>query len=273
MSLGIIKHLIQLIRAGEKTSSELALELDEGMSSISHAMGKLFMMGLVTHPEKRNRYWAANTRIPFVDNLEKFLLISRGKKEILDLFAKKSLLLVSGVIYQQKDGATINAIVDATGLSKVSVISSIKKMMEQHLLNKSSKRPYRYYVPNREISKYFFELSHTIYEIFFAIKQPVDIEQVIQAIAEDDTVLILVQYGSTIKGTHDIYSDMDIFAVTRDKFSRGEILSRYATDKLDLNVFSKSGFLELLKESPDFVHNVASGKIFKGKDILEAVLQ
>lgn len=42
---------------------------------------------------------------------------------------------------------------------------------------------------------------------------------------------------------------------------------------IDLSVYSKEGFLRLLKNQPDFIRSIASAKILKGKNIFDAVIQ
>ena len=86
-----------------------------------------------------------------------------------------------------------------------------------------------------------------------------------------ESVLILIHYGSSARGKDDRFSDIDLFIVTRDRISRGEILSRYSQKKLDLSVYSKRGFLELLRKQPDFMAHIATANVLKGKDIIEAI--
>ncbi|MBI4650170.1 nucleotidyltransferase domain-containing protein [Candidatus Desantisbacteria bacterium] len=94
-----------------------------------------------------------------------------------------------------------------------------------------------------------------------------------EQLKNDSSVLILAHYGSSARGTIDKFSDIDIFVVTRDKISRGDIISKYSGKKIDLNVYSKKGFLELLKFQPDFIRNLSRSRILKGKDILEEVVK
>lgn len=95
--------------------------------------------------------------------------------------------------------------------------------------------------------------------------------EIIRKIKDDESVLILIHYGSSYRGKDDILSDIDLFVVTRDRISRGEILSRYSQKKLDLSVYSKGGFLELLRKQPDFMAHIATANVLKGKDLIEAI--
>ncbi len=84
-------------------------------------------------------------------------------------------------------------------------------------------------------------------------------------------MLILVHYGSSSRDASDKLSDIDLLAVTQDRISRGDILSRFSHGKIDLSVYSKSGFLQMLKTHPDFISHISKATVLKGKDIFEAV--
>ena len=96
-------------------------------------------------------------------------------------------------------------------------------------------------------------------------------KKLIIEIQQEDSVLIMLQYGSSLQPGKKA-RDIDLLVVTRDRFSRGEFLSRFQHDKLDLNVFSKRGFLELIEARPEFIHSIATGKVLKGKGIFQEML-
>ncbi|MBI4650169.1 winged helix-turn-helix transcriptional regulator [Candidatus Desantisbacteria bacterium] len=45
-------------------------------SNVSHAMSTLYKLGLVTHPDKRVRYWTADSSNELVRLMEKLLFVS-----------------------------------------------------------------------------------------------------------------------------------------------------------------------------------------------------
>lgn len=118
----------------------------------------------------------------------------------------------------------------------------------------------------------FFESCGGIANLFVKKIRKASPSRIIGEIKKDKSVLILVHYGSSARKEEDELSDVDLLIVTRDRISRGEIISRFSGKKMDLNVYSKSGFLKLLKTQPDFIAHVSTAKVLKGKDILEAVI-
>lgn len=249
------------------------METGDAMSSVSHAMGQLYQCDLATHPVRRNRYWAADMKNPVIRKLEKFLFISKNSPEINALLAKKAVCLAAAHIYSQNGVANISSLMDFTGLSRATVLTALDKLYGYGLLDKPVGKPFRFHLKTEPLAALFYEICNDL-SIYAALDRDrgMSSEGIIEKISSEDSVLVLVQYGSSIRDQQDMHSDIDLLVVARDKWSRGEILSRYAKARLDLNVYSKAGFLQLLKAQPDFVHNLAKANIIKGKDILEAVL-
>ncbi len=105
------------------------------------------------------------------------------------------------------------------------------------------------------------------------MKKKLSLKEIIRKIKDNASVLILIHYGSSYRGTDDEFSDIDLFIVTRDRISRGEIISEYSQKKLDLSVYSKEGFLKLITKQPDFITHISKSNVLKGNDILEAVIE
>jgi len=242
----------------------------------SHAMSILRNLGLVSHPQNRIRSWEIIPAIKLNLLLEKLLLISKNDKEIKRLLEQPAVIKISSNIYKNRRGRVISSLVESTGISKRTVIGVLNKLVELNLLNKTAGKPHTFHVPNVTLSQVFFETCSRIENLFRnkARKQlSLSPAQAIKEMTKDNSVLILIHYGSSSRGKADNLSDIDILAVTRDKISRGDILDRYAHKKLDLNIYSKSGFLQLIKTQPDFVRNIATARVLKGEDILKAIMQ
>ena len=274
MNLFALKYLFLLILEGEMTSKEMAHRLGEEPYNASHAMGILRKIGLVKHPDNRIRSWMAETRNTTVLSMEKLLLVSKNSLGIKNLLSIPSVVRASNNFYKRKKGATISGLMKSTGLSKVSVMKALKKMTSLSLLNKTIGKPNRYYPCDALLSQLFFKTSHDIAYLFTSRKdRALSTKNVINKIKNNQSVLILIHYGSSAKGTVDKLSDVDLFVVSQDRISRGEILSRYSHHGIDLAVYSKTGFLDFLEKQPDFIAHIATAKVLKGKDILEALVQ
>ena len=275
MNLYVIKYLLFLIFEGEKTTRELSQELGRSIYNASHAMGKLFELGLVKHPDNRLRSWVANLSNSTVLLLEKLLLVSKNDKNIKNLLALPSGIYVGAQFYKDKKPVTVHTLTELTGVSRISVMKVLKKMVFLNLLKKGSGKPPLYYLFDTMLSHLFFKSCSEITMVFSKkqTEKKFSVRNIIQNLLNDESVLILVHYGSSIREKDDKFSDIDLFVVTRDRISRGEILTQYSHKKIDISVYSKNGFLELLMTQPDFVANIASGKILKGEDILKAIIE
>ncbi len=274
MNLNAIKYLFHLTLEGEKTSKEIAEESGESIYSISHAMGALHSLNLIEHPEKKPRSWEVNHTFKLILLIEQILLVSKNNSEIKVLLELPSVIKIGTVLQKKANGHTISNIVKNTHISKPTILKVLDEMAALNLLLKKTGKPNLYYVPDTMLSRLFFDICSEITKIIGKRNEKeVSSEQIIKRLNSDNSVLILVQYGSSARGTSDNLSDIDILAVTSDKISRGNILDRYAHKKIDLHVYSKTGFLQLIKTQPDFIKNISTAKVLKGKDLLLAIIQ
>jgi len=256
----------------------MADRLGASIYNASHAMGLLNKAGLTIHPENRLRSWTADSTKPLNLTLEKLLLISKNNMEIQSLLMLPSYIRIGAQLAKSLHGTTIDVLMNSTGLSKVSVIKALKKMVELTLLRKKTGKPNLYYLSDKPLAQLFCKACSEITDIFLTKKEAkkekkVTTREIIKQIKNDKSVLILVHYGSSARGRQDKLSDVDLFAVTRDRISRGEIISHYRHKNIDLSVYSKKGFLRLIRTQPDFISNIATARVLKGRDILEAVTQ
>ncbi|MDN3511260.1 MAG: nucleotidyltransferase domain-containing protein [Candidatus Jettenia sp. CY-1] len=273
MKLFIIRYLFRLVFEGEKTNSELSKDVGGTISNVSHAMHRLYALGLIKHPEGRTRSWIADhTKMP-IKTIEKLLLIAKNDAEIKKLFLLPSVLKIGSFFYKNKKG-TINDLSKKIGISKVTIIKALNKLITYGILIKKSGKPNHYYLVDTKLANAFLRTCSEILVIFINdTKKEATPKKIIERLKKDNNVLILIHYGSAAKGTPDSLSDIDLLAVTHDKMGRGEVLEKYSHKYIDLNVYSKDGFLRLLKNQPDFIRNIAGAKILKGKNIFEAIIQ
>lgn len=273
MNLFIIKYLFPLIFDGEKTSRELAVHIGSPLYNASRATGMLQRLGLIRHPDKRARSWEIVPSNQLNLLLEKLLFVSKNNKEIKNLLQQPSIIKIGSTFHRIKGEQIISSIIESTGLSRLSVLNTLNKLADYELLRKGTGKLNKYYLPRSTLSQLFFESCYGIKNLFTNHKQRKSSpQQIIKQLTRDKSVLILVHYGSSSRGKSDRLSDIDLLAVTRDKISRGDILARYSSKGIDLSVYSKNGFLQLLKSHPDFVSNISMARVLKGKDILQAVI-
>jgi len=272
MNLYAIKYLLFLIQEGEQTNKELSLTVGGSVSHASHALSTLCRLGVITHPVGR-KSWISDINKPLVTTLEKLLLVSRDNPEIKKLLYLASGVCVGATFHKKNRDITISSLIALTGFSRISVMKTLKKMEDLNLIRREGPKPYRYYPIDIMLSQLFFEACKGITKLFSdENKKTLSPNEVIRHVKDEDSVLILVQYGSSVRKETDNYSDLDLFVVTRDKISRGEIVSCYSHKKIDLVVYSKNGFLELIRRQPDFVARLVTARILKGDDILKSLV-
>lgn len=273
MNLFIIRYLFHLVFEGEKTNPEMSKAVGGTLSNVSHAMRRLYALGLVKHPEGRARSWIADHTKKTIQIIEKLLLAAKNEEEIKELLIQPSVVKIGGFFCKNKKGA-INDLNKKTGLSKVTVMKALNKLITHGILIKKTGKPNYYYLSDTVLADTFAKTCSEILAVFVEdSKKEATPKRVIEGLKKDSNVLMLIHYGSSAKGSSDSFSDTDILAVTHDKTGRGEVLAKYSHKRIDLNVYSKDGFLRLLKNQPDFIRNIAGAKILKGKDIFEAVVR
>lgn len=274
VNLYVLKYLFILIFEGEKTSREMSLITGSSLSNASHAMSSLSRLNLVKHPEKRERSWMSDTTKALNLLIEKLLFVFKDDSDIKYLLQLSTAIKIGSRMHKSRSGQTIPILIETTGLSKISTIKTLNKFVKYSLLRKDISKPNRYYVIPALSAQLFFEVCNSIEHTFInskEIKSELSPQQLIKRLLNNKSVLILVHYGSSSRGKGDRFSDIDVIAVTRDKISRGDILSSYSQKGIDLSVYSKSGFLKLLKSQPDFIRNISMARILKGRDLLHAV--
>jgi len=274
MTLWILKYLFHILFDGEKTSKELSSEFGDSIFSVSQAMSALLRLRLVKHPGKRPRYWEVDPANPIIPKLEELTLMSKNSQKIKGLLTSSSFLRIAKAFYRGKPGVSIASLMHDARLSKVTVSKILGSLVTLKLITKAVSKPDKYYPVDKKIAGLLFECGIELARLFsFNEVGKAVFADVVSNMIHDNTVLILIHYGSTARGKSDRLSDIDLFAVVRDHISRGEIISRYADNNFDLSVYSKSGFLQLLKKQPDFINNIAGATVLKGKDIIDAVLE
>ncbi len=188
---------------------------------------------------------------------------------------QSSIIKIGSNFFKKSKEVTIKNLIDSTEISKKTVIKILGKLISVNLLRKKTGKPNFYYIQQTMLSELFFKTCSDIENLFAENKKEniLSIQEIITNLKNDNSVLILIYYGSSAKGTNDKLSDVDLLAVTRDKISRGEILTKYSMKKLDLSVYSKTGFLQFIKTYPDFVNNIAKAQVLKGEEILKVIIQ
>ena len=269
-----IRFLTFLLLEGEKTTGEISRSLGISPAIVSREMGILAGKGLVKRVPQRPRYWEPNRSSSFVEDLDRFILLVKNSSEILRLFDRFAVIRIGAAVFQAKRPVFRSDLERATGLSPATLAKWLSLLMSLKFLNGTRQKPQALVSLSGEKPRVFFSLCNHLARFGDPPPEPRPSPgRFIADLRKDPTVMILLQYGSTVRKTSDAHSDIDLFVVTRDPLTRGKILSRPVPKMIDLNVLSKKGFLDLLKTQPDFVHTIASGLVHKGKMFLQELLR
>lgn len=268
-----IQILTHILLEGESSSEDVCHSLELSASLASRELNKLKSLGLLRKAPRRARYWQADYESQTVREIERFILLVENHAEIIGLFDRFSVLRLGAAFHREDRSLTMNELVKITALSYATVHKWISHLIFRGFLTRTKNRHPLLSMINGEKQHTFFFICHQLAILHgFPPKKDSIPNTIIERLKNDSSVLILLQYGSTISGTADESSDIDLLIVTRDPFTRGRILARSYPPEIDLNVFSKKGFIDLLKKRPDFVRNAASGMIHKGANILKEML-
>ncbi|MDD5090172.1 MAG: nucleotidyltransferase domain-containing protein [Candidatus Wallbacteria bacterium] len=252
---------------GESTSRELASLLGKTIYTTSRASSLLAAHGLIYHPVTRKRYWAVDRSKKLVRLMEKYLLITKGNEELFSLIKRDSVLRVIGVL-QKQSSLTTEEIVRRSGLSRPTLRKVLGRLLNSKYCIKFRERPHQYCSSRTEGAKVFYQLCGELTTLLHPAPVKSTLNKTIRELRQRDDVLILVHYGSTARGSGDEYSDFDLFVVVGDRYLRGEILSKYKKPGIDLAVYTINGFSKMCSKEPDFIANLATAKILKGKEYL-----
>ena len=259
------------------STTGVAKYLNCSQSHVSHGLKMLEELELVRHPSPYRKSWIVNSDNSLISILESLFIASKDDRDLIRLLSIPSVIKV-GTLISKEGQLTIPALLNKTKLSRNTLIKILECFVEKGIINKINGNPNRYYPINQTKTKLFFEACKKI-QLVTAQKdrknsfRRLNIEQLLKKIQREESVLILIQYGSAIRGKEDRLSDVDLFAVVRDKIARGDLIHKYRDDRLDLNVLSKKGFIEIIRKEPHFVHQLRDCVFLKGKSLFMAAIE
>lgn len=224
--------------------------------------------------KKQGRLFYANSSHPLVKALTRLVFIANTQRDILELATDISSLRIFRSIWQN-NGITYNTIMQDTQLSRATTYRGVRLLLDKNLIVKKTSRPCKFYINSKneavnQLLAFSLELSNKLQDFNTGIHRL----PVIKQVQNDDRVLLALLYGSSIrKNGYDNKSDLDLLIVANEPRDVDELKSAYSGENIDLSVFSKTGFLHLLRQQPAFAKTIMGGKALKGGDFLDICRQ
>lgn len=267
MNLGNIEIVLHLLMKGEQEQNKLSEELGFSKQHISLMMKDMEKKGFISRYKQNRRYVVNyNGANPLVKELNRLVLLAANQKQIIDILSERNSLKTLSC-FTDKSPISRKELIKSTGYERRSLGMALRSLEDKKIIYLVSKKPSAYVLNKKNTAGVsLWHISKLIYG------SPVDIDRVIKHITNDDHVIISVLYGSAAKNKADEYSDVDLFVVVDTPADRERLLSKYSHLKLDLNVFSKGGFIQMLDKEPHFLKLVKEGRILKGDEMVKALI-
>jgi len=268
MNLRSIEILLHLLMKGEREQNKLPEELGLSKQHISGIIKDMEKRGFISrHKQNRSYLITYNSANPLVRELNRLVLLAANQKQIIDVLSERNSLKTLSC-FTDKSPISRRELIKLTGYERRSLGMALRSLEEKKIIYPVSRKPSAYVLNKKNTAGIsLWHISKLIYG------SPVDIDRIIKHIINEDHVIISVLYGSAAKNKTDKYSDVDFFVVVDTPADRERIISKYSHPGLDLNVFSKKGFIQMLDKEPYFLKLVKEGRILKGEDIVNELIK
>ena len=214
-----------------------------------------------------------NKEHPFVLKFREFLAVDSEYKNKLSIITKKS----SKDIIHCFSGDRIltrNDLAKKTGFSLKTVRKVLNELLDADIVQEIGGWPVKYGVRRGAKNRLFLDLIGLMINGWVKEpEKPMSYKELIRRLIVNDQVYVLIHYGSTQFSLDDDKSDIDLFLVASDRETLHEIRSLSFDPRIELNPILIEKIKEFAKREPEFVSQLMSGKVLKGRHILEALAE
>jgi DNA-binding HxlR family transcriptional regulator/predicted nucleotidyltransferase len=259
--------LSHLLLSGEKSIGELALLMGISNTYASQVTDALVEDGFAVKERRGKRVKVRpNMESPFVQSFSKFAMIVGAYPPytptiFLEPESRRR------VIWHLRDGhKTIEDLKRETGYSRTVLYEALKPLVESGMVLVGGGKRKIYSINDAS------PLMGPLLQLIEFFESDIDLRPVLERISSDEKVVALSVFGSQVFGGKDRLSDVDVLVVVRSPEDR-DIAEEYAHPRLQLNVYSRRGIVQLLKREPWFLELTLEGRILKGKDFLKGLVE
>ena len=246
-----VGDLARLLRISSTYASQITNALVDHGFVIKERMGKK----VIVRP---------NMESPFVRNFSKFVVVVGAyppytPADLLEPESKRK------IIWQLRiKGKSIKELRKSTGYSRTIIYDALRPFLRTNVVSVSNGREKDYDI--NSVSP----LTEPLFQLIEFFESEIDLRPLLEKISANEKVIALSVFGSQIVGEKDKISDVDALVVVASPKDRS-IVKEYVHSKLQLNVYSRRGIVQLVRKEPWFLRLALDGKILKGKDFLEGL--
>jgi len=257
--------LSHLVLSGPQSVGGLARLLGVSTTYASLLASRLENDGLIVKERSGKRVLVrANQESPFMTAFSKFAVTAGAYPPFTpgDFLEPRSR---RRIVWQLKNrGMTVDALRKTTGYSRTAIYDALKPFLGTKMILASGKKDKVYSIDGRS------PLAKQVLALLDMLESDMDLRPLIERISSDRRVLALSVFGSQAGGRKDRLSDVDAFVVVASPADRS-ISAEYAHPRLQLNVYSRKGLVQLAMKEPWFLRLALDGKVLKGKELLSGL--
>lgn len=259
--------LSYLLLSGEKSVGELAHLLGISNTYASQMTKALVEDGFAVKERRGKRVVVRpNMESSFVQSLSKFAVIIGAYPPYtpIDFLEPESR---RKVIWQlREEGKSIVGLARDTGYSRTVIYDALRPFIKSKVVSSGEGKRKIFSVNNAS------PLTKQLFKLIEFFESDIDLRSVLEQISSNEKVVAFSVFGSQVFGRKDRLSDVDTLIVVRSPEDR-DIAEEYAHPRLQLNVYSRRGIVQLLRKEPWFLKLALEGRILKGRDFLEGLVE
>ena len=161
-------------------------------------------------------------------------------------------------------GMTIGALRAATGYSRTAIYNALGPFLKTGMIGAGGRKIRTYSIDMAS------PLTGYVLPLLGIQESDMDLRPLLERISSDPRVVALTVFGSQADGRKDRLSDVDALVVVESPQDRG-ISEKYAHPRLQLNVYSRKGLVQLAAKEPWFLRLALEGKPLKGRELLSGL--
>jgi predicted nucleotidyltransferase len=158
-------------------------------------------------------------------------------------------------------GMTIGALRKATGYSRTAIYNALGPFLKTKMIMVTGGKGRIYSIDKTS------PLAGHVLALLEMQQSDMDLRPLLERISSDPRVVALTIFGSQVDGQKDRLSDVDALVVVESPQDR-RISAEYAHPRLQLNVYSRKGLVQLAAREPWFLRLALEGKALKGRELL-----
>lgn len=235
------------------------------------ALKDLQEKGFVLYEAPATARRTVNKGHPFVSKFREFLAIDSEYQKKLSILSRKSSTSIVHC-FSHNQILTRPDLAKKTGFSLKTIKKTLDELLDADIVEIIEARPVKYRLPQNKRNRLFLELNGLLIDDRKKESESrMNYHELIEILVANEQVYVLVHYGSTQFGLSDHKSDIDLFLVVSDRETLYRIKSLRFDSRIELNPVMIEKLRAFAKKEPEFVKQLGSARVLKGRDILEAL--